>query len=387
MRPFFRSILLLGIFSFLFLDSFSQKRKPAVKKNPAVPVVKYLDVFVIPNSAKFQNSTVGGLSGIDYDSVHNQYYLISDDRGNQNPSRFYKARFTIQNKKIEDFEITSADTFRYSSGRIYPSAKIDPDSALDPEELRYNPHRQTIAWSSEGERNIGEKRNYLHDPSVNISDTGGKLIYQLPLPAQFKMSAAETGPRRNGVFEGLSFANNYHTLFVATEEPLYPDAERAGLEKKNYWCRIIQYDLQKKEPVAQYAYPLDPIAEKPEPESAFAVNGISSILSITDKKMLVLERSFSTGKPSLSVKIYLADLSSAENIRNNFSLLQQPVKKPVSKKLLFHFDSLKMMIDNLEGICFGPRLPNGNRSLLVIADNNFNPLEISQLFLLDSGMK
>jgi hypothetical protein len=36
-------------------------------------------------------------------------------------------------------------------------------------------------------------------------------------------------------------------------------------------------------------------------------------------------------------------------------------------------DKLKSkQIDNLEGLTFGPTLANGNRSLLMVADNNFN---------------
>ncbi|MFZ1529793.1 MAG: esterase-like activity of phytase family protein, partial [Ferruginibacter sp.] len=235
MKQFIINTLLLFISpAFLTAPLFAQKKKQVIKKTNAGPSLKYLDLFVIPNSTKFQNTTVGGLSGIDYDSVHNQYYFISDDRGGHNPSRFYTAAFNIKNRKIENFQITGVDTFRYTDGRIYPSSKADPDSALDPEELRYNPLQNHIAWSSEGERDIGDKRNYLHNPSVNISDTNGYLQYQLPIPPQFMISASETGPRRNGVFEGLCFANNYKTLFVSTEEPLYQDGEKAGLEKKPY---------------------------------------------------------------------------------------------------------------------------------------------------------
>ncbi|MGB3115573.1 MAG: esterase-like activity of phytase family protein, partial [Ferruginibacter sp.] len=186
----------------------------------------------------------------------------------------------------------------------------------------------------------------------------------------------------------LSFANNYNTLFISTECPLYNDGEEAGLEKKDYWSRILKYDLATKENTAQYAYPLDAVAQKPKKEGGFMVNGISSILALNEQELLVLERSYSTGyEDSLVVKLYLADLKNAENIKNNASLLEKPVQKPITKKLLLNFSTLKIRIDNLEGICFGPRLKNGNKSLLVISDNNFNPLEITQLILLDSGMR
>src|SRR5690625_2834492 len=42
-------------------------------------------------------------------------------------------------------------------------------------------------------------------------------------------------------------------------------------------------------------------------------------------------------------------------------------------------------VDNLEGMAFGPRLPNGNRTLVIIADNNFNRImpQMNQIILLE----
>jgi len=61
-----------------------------------------------------------------------------------------------------------------------------------------------------------------------------------------------------------------------------------------------------------------------------------------------------------------------------------------NKKLLFDFESVRdqltnQIIDNIEGITFGPVLANGNQSLLLISDNNFNPVDkqINQLILLE----
>ena len=362
------------------------QEKKNIKKQPID--ITYLDQYVMPYLTSFQNTFAGGFSSIDYDSVHNQYYFISDDKGKINPCRFYKARFDIHNNKIENFTLTAVDTLRFENGRIYPRAKAGDGNAPDPEEMRFNPIQNTIVWSNEGERNLGKTKNILQNPSINIADSTGKLLYELPIPEIYKMRPEEKGPRRNGVFEGLSFANNYNTLFISTECPLYNDGEEAGLEKKDYWSRILKYDLVTNENTAQYAYPLDPVAQKPKKEGGFMVNGISSILALNENELLVMERSYAAGyEDNLVVKIYLADLRNAADIKADSSLIEKPVLKPITKKLLLNFSTLKIRIDNLEGICFGPRLKNGNKSLLVISDNNFNPLEITQLILLDSGMR
>ena len=43
------------------------------------------------------------------------------------------------------------------------------------------------------------------------------------------------------------------------------------------------------------------------------------------------------------------------------------------------------IIDNIEGISFGPTLYNGNKSLLLVADNNFNKFgdQLNQFILLE----
>lgn len=377
---FLLAIFLLGAFS-----SFAQK-KMSLKKEPKG--ITYLDQYIIPYLNSYQNTFAGGFSSIDYDSVHNQYYFICDDKGKFNPCRFYKAKFDIIDDKIKNFRLTGVDTLRYADGRIYPREKVDAGNAPDPEEMRFNPVENNIVWSNEGERMIGKTKNILQNPSINIADTTGKLLYELPLPTLFYMSPKEKGPRNNGVFEGISYTNDFKTVFVSTEIPLYNDGEAAGLENKDYPVRILKYDLATKENIAQYAYFIDPVAQKPKIAGSFMVNGISSILAINENELLVMERSFSTGyNEDLVVKIYLADLRQATDIKNDTSLLGKTGFKAAKKKLLFNFSSLKIRIDNLEGISFGPRLKNGNRSLLVISDNNFNPMEITQLILLDSGMK
>jgi hypothetical protein len=35
-------------------------------------------------------------------------------------------------------------------------------------------------------------------------------------------------------------------------------------------------------------------------------------------------------------------------------------------------------VDNLEGMAFGPDLPNGNRSLVLVSDDNFSPIQVTQ---------
>ena len=55
---------------------------------------------------------------------------------------------------------------------------------------------------------------------------------------------------------------------------------------------------------------------------------------------------------------------------------------PVSQRQVFAFDDLGIPIDNVEGMTFGPRLPDGRRSLVIVSDNNFNAGQFTQFIVL-----
>lgn len=48
----------------------------------------------------------------------------------------------------------------------------------------------------------------------------------------------------------------------------------------------------------------------------------------------------------------------------------------ISKKLLF-------LMDNIEGVTFGPPSRNGKRILFFVSDNNFNPFEKTLILLFE----
>jgi len=196
------------------------------------------------------------------------------------------------------------------------------------------------------------------------------------------MHAYEKGPRRNGVLEGMSFADNYKTVYVNTEEPLYEDGPRADLTGNDAYIRIYKFDRATRNNIAQYAYQLSPVAFPPFPGTAFKINGVPDILSIGNNKLLVIERSFSTGRLPCTIKLFIADLAGATDI-TNITLKGNKEFIPASKKLLLNLDDLGIYTDNIEGVTFGPTLPNGRKTLLFIADNNFNVLEKTQVLLFE----
>ena len=345
--------------------------------------LKFINEYEVPYNQEFNGTTIGGLSGIDYDVEKGVYYMISDDRSAINPARFYTAKISVSEKGIDTVQWIATAPMLQSNGNPYPNSKKDPAHTPDPEAIRINKMTNELVWTSEGERIVHGKDTVLENPAITRISLNGKYIDTFPLPANLLMHATEKGPRQNGVLEGLTFDNNFKTMYVNVEEPLYEDGPRADLKPNNAWIRIYQYDVASKKNTAQYAYHLEPIAYPATPVDAFKINGIPDIYAIGNNRLIVLERSFSSGRLPCTIKVFLADLNDAEDISANSSMQINPVTKPVKKKLLLNMDDLKIYTDNIEGVTFGPTLANGHRTLIFISDNNFASFEKTQLLLFE----
>ncbi|MBS1682825.1 MAG: esterase-like activity of phytase family protein [Bacteroidetes bacterium] len=348
-----------------------------VETDTSIVSLRFINEYILPNNLIFDSTRVGGLSGIDYDPIDDVYYLISDDRSAINPARFYKAKIILDKTGIDSVRFIEKNFLQQANGQKYPSAKQDKAHNPDPESMRYHRAAHCLVWTSEGERTT------LNQPSVNIITTEGKLTGSYPLPKNLEMTASEKGLRQNGSLESITFSSDFRALFTANEEPLYEDGPRAEVAPTKSWSRIFKFDVKRKENTAQYAYALEPVAYPASPIDAFKVNGISEMLYTSKNKLLVVERSYSTGRVSCTIKIFEADLGRARDVKGINSLTQHPPVHPVAKRLLLNLNDLGIYIDNIEGVTFGPRLPNGHRTLIFVSDNNFNPFQRTQFLLFE----
>jgi hypothetical protein len=309
--------------------------------------------------------------------------MIADDRSDRSPERFYTAQIKISDKGIDTVVFIEVTTLLDRDGKPYPPSEIHPSKSPDPESIRYNPITDELVWGSEGDRAVNAKETVIMDPGIYIVDRNGRYKDTFALPRNLHTQAIEKGPRRNGVFEGLTFSPDYKHLFASVELPLYEDGLRAGSGDSSAWVRFIKFNTRIKEPVAQYAYQIEPIAHVPKPPGGFRINGISEILSIGEDQFIVMERSYSMGFGTNTVKLFLADAHNADDITAIASLDPMPAVRPISKKLLLDTDILGRYVDNVEGITFGPMLANGHRSLILVVDDNFDNTEKIQFFLFD----
>ena len=151
--------MLLFLYSCLATNKFAQ---PSAN----ISSLKYIGGYEIPFSFKFKDTKVGGLSGIDYDAKKDLYYLVCDDRNDNNPVRFYKAKIYFTQNKIDSFVFKDVKNILQADGTIYPNRQQNKSKNPDPEAIRYNPLNNQLVWSSEGERIVKENDTTLIDPAI-----------------------------------------------------------------------------------------------------------------------------------------------------------------------------------------------------------------------------
>ncbi len=337
----------------------------------------------IAHNFHFMETTVGGLSGIDYDAASNTWVSESDDRSEVNPARFYRLRLDYDLAGFHGLELTDMRYFRQADGSTYPGqAEFSQRGGEVPdlESIRVDPQDGSLWYSSEGGRRLGLP------PFVKHARADGSYLATFPVGALFDLAPkpgyAVAGPRDNLSFEGLSFSVDGKSLWLAMEAPLFQDGAVASVQDGAF-SRMTQYDRNGHQR-AQYAYPIDaiPLAYP----GRYADNGVSEVLAVDAQHLLVIERS---GVQDLQnvfhfhIRLYEMDVGQASDISARVSL-QTADFTPASKRLILDFDESGLeRVDNLEGIAWGPKLANGHDSLVLVSDNNFNASQVTQLLVFE----
>jgi hypothetical protein len=334
-----------------------------------VGALRFIGAVTLPNDKTVDGTGVGGLSGIDYDPKTGLWYLLSDDRSAVAPARFYVATLTYGSAVFAAVDVKRAVTLRQADGAPFPK---DSGDVVDPEAIRVDPETGHLWWTSEGDRNRGL------DPVVKIAEASGQSLTTLPTPDMFKVSKdREQGARNNLSFEGLSFSADGRSIFVAMESATYQDGPVASVEAGTV-ARIARLDRSGKV-LAQYAYPIDPIQARPAGKGAD--NGVSEILALDDTRLLVVEHCGVEGADGIwanYIRVFEIDISEAMDVSGIASLAG--ADRPVKRRLVLDMAKRPELgrVDNIEGVSFGPRLANGNRSLVFVSDDNFNPKQVTQ---------
>lgn len=344
----------------------------------ASPGVRLLGEQII-SKGTFQGTTVGGLSGIDRDPRTGGYVLISDDRSALQPARFYTAKIDVTSNGLGEVTLTGTRPFTRPDGTPYPPLATTDGTTVDPEDIRVDPWTGDYVWSQEGERIVQPDRQVLIDPSVQVAKRGGAFRRVLPLPAVERMSAANQGPRQNQALEALTFAAGGTLVVSALEGALLQDGPEATTDHGTLSRITVQ--TRSGHLLAQYAYPQEPVFAQPNPPGSFSNNGVTAILESGPGRYLVVERSFVTGVGN-KVRIFEISTRGATNVARHDSLADENVRS-VRKKLVADLSDFGLStVDNIEGMTWGPKLRSGERTLLLVSDDNFAASQVNQVVAL-----
>ncbi len=355
---------------------------PVSKSGPRLRLIGH---STLAHKLQFQGTTVGGLSGLDYDKERGVYYAISDDRSDLNPARFYTLKLPVTPDSVGAPELLKVTTLQAPNGKPYTSRRnVSPDNpeVPDPESIRLRAATNTLYWTSEGDARHG------YPPFIREMRMDGSYASQVPVPAMFAFDpSGKTGVRDNKGFESLSFTPSGDTLWVATEAALAQDGPVPAVGVPGGPIRITQFATHSAQPFRQIAYVPDAIPFAPSvagvsppaglTPGAMADNGVSEIWMASETGMLVLERAWAYGVGN-SLRLYWIDTNEADDVLGMPALLGAKFK-PADKVLLLDFAKAGLpRLDNTEGMTRGPTLANGNPTLVFVSDDNFNSSQITQ---------
>lgn len=332
-----------------------------------VTAIDFVGEATLPTGTKFENTELGGLSGITYDARKQVYYAISDDRSVKSAARFYTFKINLNGDSFQkgDIEPVTVTALKDKNGKTFPAGTIDPEGiALND---------SSIFVSSEGDAAKG-----INPFIKEFSLDSGQEISSLAIPETFLPSEdKKQGIRNNLAFESLTITPDKKYLFSATENALIQDGDEAKPNQSSL-CRILQYNLLTRKLEKEFLYPTKLVKPFFKLTNRYS-SGLTDLIALdSEGHFLSIERTF-TGFGFVN-SLFKVDLSKAEDIKNIDSLKQvnSQTIKPVKKELLLSLGKLEVALDNTEGLTIGATLANGQPSLILVSDNNFNRLQRTQ---------
>lgn len=367
--PFSRRTLLRGAAGACALAAAGciSRSPAAVPAGP--PRLRLLGEAFLPHGLRFRDTTVGGLSGIDHDPATGAWLALSDDRSELQPARFYSLHVEVAPRALR-VDLLDVVTLRGADGRTFPRRRMGGE-VVDPEALRLLPQGRGVLWTSEGDVPSSQ------GPSLRHARPDGRHVRDFELPAHLHLGRPGTGPRANQALEGLALTPDARIAWAAMEGPLQQDGPEPRVGRPGGACRFTAFDVATGRAVRQLAYPPDQIPQAPAIPGGYADNGVSEILMLDAWRMLVLERAYSLGVGN-SLRLYEIDTRDASDTLALDRLDDGRLRLP-AKRLVADFAQLGLSrLDNTEAMCWGPRLPNGSRTLVVASDDNFSARQATQ---------
>ena len=224
--------------------------------------------------------------------------------------------------------------------QVAPGTEAADGKKRDTEGIAFVPSENRLYVTS-------EKHQEIHGYDLNGNDAGTSL----DVPADLKATANNLG------FEALTYNETTGLFWTTTEAPLKADTFLPRI------LRLQSFDREGK-PAGRYFYQTEEPTQTSRNTVAY-VFGVPSLAALDDGRLLVLEREVYVPKGTLweklqgaftDIHIYVVD-----PVRDTAGILR--------KSLLCTFTTGALNLANFEGMCLGPVLSDGRRTLVLIADS------------------
>jgi hypothetical protein len=215
----------------------------------------------------------------------------------------------------------------------------------------------------------------IHRPSLEQHSLRDGRMLRLIRTDSDSMLQIFSRIRYNLGFESLAKNPDGSGYWTGNEGPLQVDGRRPS-DSTDAVVRLIRFDASMR-PLAEYPYRIDAYAKRissPFFLQGGEASGLSDLIALPGGSLLALERSFAgdvKGAANFRHRIYVVDPSGATDVSGGAfsSGLVGTTYTAARKRLLWEMNS-GFTNSNFEGMCLGPTLRNGDRVILLIADND-----------------
>jgi hypothetical protein len=377
-------------------------------------------IVVDPLQDCIDQATLGGFGSAIAYTGSDSVFLTAPDRGPFDGrtdvpylDRFHFMHFALQPSATAGLPGTITTTLldtrmmKAQGNEDFVGSSSDFDSRFDPE---------GVAVGANGTFYVSDE----YGPYINEFNRQGHLQRRIPVPAKFLIANPSgdvfpqdgstslelspnlntSGRQANRGMEGLAISPDGRYLFGLMQNALIQDnALNASTPpgRRGFNSRLLKVDL-KTGATAEYVYVID---------GTGSGRGLNDMVAINDHEFLVVERDNKSLRPTppnlvevpVVKKIYKIDITGATDVSGIASLPQNggvaltsigitPVSKPTTPfidlldpafKVTASLTIKDVIAEKIEGLAFGPDLPDGRHVLYVTSDNDLyrpNPTQI-----------
>ncbi len=315
------------------------------------------------------HNQLGGIgSGIAYAGVGNRYLVVAD-RGPKDGAVSYRCRVHAIEVRILNDEGSPITPRLLETTLLVDEEGKRLVGAAQAIERRYDP--EGIRAGADGTMFVVDE----YGPSLDVFSNSGRRVRRLSIPEKFRSTNAHGDPKvelqnsragrvPNRGFEGLAVSPDRSKLLAAMQSPLIQDGGRDGVN-----VRLLEFSAETGD-TREMVYVLDN-----------AEYGLSEIVAVGEHEFIVIERDGKEGQAAKFKRLFRINTSTATDVSSLTSLPSAGLPndvRPVRKRLFMDMLDARFGLagpqfpGKIEGLAFGPDLPDGKRLLLIMSDNDFH---------------